>query len=145
MLPPSYTAPASPPTAAGAPPHPTYGCGGAAGGQHFPISTYADDVLVCVENDEGPAAALNALAAAAAVTARTDAASAVACSCPLHCPLLPAAAANDAAGQLQPGAAAQAHCAPPISAQLPGDTYVGSYLSAQPPPCAEHRQVVLPW
>ena len=123
MLPPSYTAPASPPTAAGAPPHPTYGCGGAAGGQHFPTSTYADDVLVCVEDDASLAAAMDVLTAAAAVTAHTDAAAAAARSrTPTHCPLLPAAAANDAASQLQPSAAAQAHCAPPISAQLPGDT-----------------------
>ena len=123
MLPPSHTAPASPPTAAGAPPHPTYGCGGAAGGQHFPISTYADDVLISVEDGANLAAVINALAAAAAVATHTDAAAAAARSrIPIHCPLLPAAADNDAAGQLQPSAAAQAHCAPPISAQLPGDT-----------------------
>ena len=122
MLPPSSTAPAFPHAAAGAPPHPAYGCGGAAGGQHFPISAYADDVLICVENEESLTAALNVLAAAAAVTAHADAAAAAACSCPLHCPLLPAAAASDAAGQLRPGAAVQAHCTPPISAQQPGTT-----------------------
>ena len=123
MQPPPSTAPASPHTAAGALPHPTYGCGGAAGGQYYPISTYADDVLVCVEDDASFAAALNVLTAAAAAAAHADAAAAAACSrCPAHCTLSSATAANDAAGQLRPSAAVQAHCTPPISAQQPGAT-----------------------